>query len=147
MSYIQSYHHIVFSTKYRAPVLCADGRERFLRYATGILENNKSHLYRINCVDDHVHILTALHPTVTLAGLVKDLKISTNIWIKANQIFPSFRSWQVGYGAFTRSHEESYRVIEYIKGQEQHHARQSYIDELRALLAEAGLDWDERYLD
>ncbi len=77
-TFTQIYYHVVFSTKDRVPVLAADKREKLFRYAWGILKNKDCHLYRINGVEDHVHILTSLHPTVCLADLVKEVKVSTS---------------------------------------------------------------------
>ena len=146
-TYTQIYYHIVFSTKDRVPCLTADKREDLYRYIWGILKNKKSHLYRINGVEDHIHILTSLHPTMSLANLVKEIKISTSKWNKENAVFPAFRHWQDGYGAFTVSHGDKDGVIEYIKGQEDHHGRTSFRVELRELLATFGVEFDEQYLD
>jgi len=43
------------------------------------MKNKKSHLYRINGVEDHLHIVTHLHPTVALSDLVKDIKVASSI--------------------------------------------------------------------
>jgi hypothetical protein len=37
-------------------------------------------------------------------------------------------------------------IIEYIKNQEEHHKRVGFIDEFKALLREAGIEFDEKYL-
>jgi hypothetical protein len=37
-------------------------------------------------------------------------------------------------------------LIEYIKNQEEHHHRVDYLDEYRALLHDAGIEFDEKYL-
>ena len=42
----------------------------------GILLNNKCHVYCINGVEDHIHIICQLHPSVGLAWLVKDIKLA-----------------------------------------------------------------------
>jgi REP element-mobilizing transposase RayT len=81
-AYTQTYYHIVFSTKDRHPVLRQERREALFRYIWGILKNRESHLYRINGADDHLHILTSLHPSVSLADLVKDVKTGSSLWIK-----------------------------------------------------------------
>jgi REP-associated tyrosine transposase len=145
-TYTQIYYHIVFATKNREPVLKADRRQDLFRYIWGILKNKHAHLYRINGVEDHLHILCSLHPTVTLANLVKEIKTGSSQWIKENRVFPSFSYWQVGYGAFTHSHKEKDDVIEYIKTQEAHHRRTNFRDELRRLLLEAGIEFHERYM-
>jgi DNA-binding LacI/PurR family transcriptional regulator len=59
--------------------------------------------------------------------------------------FPGFDGWQEGYGAFTHSLADRDRLIGYIKGQQTHHAATSFREELRALLREAGVEYDEAY--
>jgi len=145
-TYTQVYYHIVFSTKERAPVLVQSCREILFRYAWGIIQKRNSRLYRINGTLDHLHILTSLHPTVSLANLVKDIKGGLSYWIKSNRVCPGFSNWQNGYGAFTHSELDKERLIEYIKRQEEHHRRLSFVDELRALLFEAGVKFDEKHL-
>jgi len=103
-TYTQIYFHIVFSTKNRELVLSDDRRESLFHYISGIIKNKQSHLYRINGVRDHVHLATSLHPTVSLASLMKDIKVASSQWIKENRVFLNFSHWQDGYGAFTFCH-------------------------------------------
>src|SRR5688572_15873266 len=100
-TYTQIIYHIVFSTKNRERVLIAPGREELFRYVWGVLKNKQCHLYRVNAVEDHIHVLTSLHPSIALADFIKDLKVSTSVWIKEKQLFPAFTHWQDGYGGFT----------------------------------------------
>ena len=139
-------YHIVFSTKDRVPALTKDRRKDLYRYMLGIIRNRSGHLYRINGVDDHVHILTSLHPTVCLADFAKDIKTGSAYWIKQNSVFRRFSYWQEGYGAFTCSRHEIPALIEYIKGQEQHHRKLKFEEEYRKLLLNAGVKFDERYI-
>ena len=145
-TFTQIYYHIVFSTKNRQPALRAERRDELFKFICGVIKNKQCHLYRINGVQDHLHILSSLHPTVSLANLVKDIKLGSSAWIKEGGAFPNFTHWQDGYGAFTHSQAERDRIIEYIKSQEEHHQRISFHDELRKLLVEAGVEFDERYL-
>jgi putative transposase len=96
-TYTQVYYHIVFSTKERAPVLAQSCRESLFRYAWGIIQKRGCHLYRINGTLDHIHILTSLHPSISLANLVKDVKGGLSYWIKSNKVCPEFSNWQNGY--------------------------------------------------
>ncbi len=141
------YYHITFSTKNRRPALDAERREELFKYIWGIIKNHKSHLYRINGIEDHIHLFTGLHPTIALADFVKDIKVASSGWIKDKGIFPAFDAWQEGYGAFTCCHREKDTIIEYVKGQVEHHRIVSFREEFRALLEEAGIDFEERYLD
>ena len=39
------------------------------------------------------------------------------------------------------------RLIECIKNQQEHHRKESFLEEYRRLLKEAGIDFDEKYLE
>jgi putative transposase len=145
-TYTQICYHLVFSTKNRERTLSSKRREDLYRYIWGIIQNHESHLYRVGGTEDHIHILTTLHPRIALADLVKDIKVGSAHWIAESRVFPRFTHWQEGYAAFTASHAEKARLIEYIKRQPEHHKRISFQDELRNLLVEAGVEFDERYL-
>jgi len=145
-TYTQIIYHIVFATKNRERVLDKSRREDFFRYTWGIVKNYDCHLFRLNGVEDHIHILTSIHSTVALADLVKAVKTGSAKWIKENKVFPQFDHWQEGYGAFTHSIREKDALIEYIKDQETHHQRVDFLDEYRKLLREANIEFDEKYL-
>lgn len=93
-----------------------------------------------------MHILTSLHPAVSLADLVKDIKTGSARWIKQEAVFKPFSYWQEGYGAFTCSRRDVNGLIRYVKGQEEHHRRATYEEEYQKMLAEAGIEFNERYL-
>jgi len=145
-TYTQVIYHVVFATKNRERTLDKSYREELFRYIWGIVKNHDCHLFRVNGVEDHLHILTSIHPTVSLAGLVKAIKTGTSKWIKDKKVFPKFDHWQEGYGAFTHSPREKEVLIEYIKNQEEHHRRVDFLDEYRKLLREADVEFDEKYL-
>lgn len=122
------------------------GQERLYSYIAGLLKNKGCHLYRINGVEDHIHIATHLHPSVALAKLIKDIKLSTSEFIKDNNIFPDFSGWQTGYGAFTYSISAKDTLIKYIMNQKEHHRKITFKEEYIKLLQENNIDFDERYL-
>jgi putative transposase len=105
-TFTQILYHVVFATKDRQRVLRPEHRQELYKYMWGIIRNKDCHLYRIGGVEDHVHILTSLHPSVSLADLVKSIKVSTSMWIKEQRVFPEFEGWQEGYSAFTHSIQE-----------------------------------------
>lgn len=145
-TYTRIVYHIVFGTKGRVPALTAEHRRDFLAYATGTLRGMDSHVYRINCVEDHLHVLTTIPSSMSLSNFVGEFKTSTGKWLRGHGGFPHFSYWQEGYGGFTESWSRRDGLIEYIKGQEEHHRKESFLDEFRRLVEEAGLEWDDRYL-
>lgn len=145
-THTQIMYHIVFGTKLRTPSLVKKNRTVLFKYFWGVLKNKKCHLYRINGVEDHVHILTHIHPSVALSDLIKDLKLASSAFIKEKKLFPAFRGWQKGYAAFSHHYNDKDRLVNYIKDQENHHKYVTWPEELEALLKEHKIEFDERYL-
>jgi len=144
-TFTQIYYHITFSTKNRRPCLNMNNRADLFKYISGVLMNKKCHLYRINGVEDHLHIFTHLNPSVALADLIKDIKLSSSDWIKTQKIFPRFPGWQKGYGAFTAAERDKERIIAYVMNQEIHHRKKSFKEELRELLIDAGIQFNDKF--
>ena len=145
-TFTQILYHIVFSTKNRDRTLSKEKRKPLFEYIWGILNKKNCHLYRMNGIEDHIHIATSVHPTVNLSSLVKDIKLASSAYINDNNLFRNFSGWQDGYAAFTYSFKEKDRLIEYIKNQEEHHKQISFKDELREILIEHGVQFEEKYL-
>lgn len=145
-TYTQIIYQIVFSTKHRERVMTKKNRDELFKYIWGIIKNKNCHLYRINGVEDHLHIVTHLHPSVSLASFVKDIKVASSIYIKEQKLFEGFVGWQDGYGAFTYTVKEKDRLIEYVKNQEEHHKIKTFKDEYLELLKEHEIEFDEKYL-
>ena len=145
-SYRQILYHLTFHTKNSEKVLHNSGNEELFKYIWGVIKNKKCRLYRINGVEDHIHIVCDLHPLIALADLVKDIKVSSSIWIKARGIYPLFSNWAESYGAFTLSIREKDTIIKYVMNQQEHHKRENFREEFIRLLKENGVDFDEKYL-
>jgi REP element-mobilizing transposase RayT len=145
-SYRQILYHLTFHTKNSEKVLKNSGNDELFKYIWGILKNKRCKLYRINGVEDHIHIVCDLHPSVALANLIKDIKVSTSGWIKNRNLYPRFSHWAESYGAFTLSIKEKVAVIQYVINQQEHHKKVSFREEYIQLLRENGLDFDEKYL-
>ena len=144
-SYRQHLFHIVFRTKDSKPTISRDFSDQLYCYISGIIRNKNCHLYRINGIEDHLHILTDIHPSVAPADFVKDIKASSSSWMKNSGMFPKFEGWAEGYGSFTCSFKDLGILIEYIKSQEVHHHKMTFNDEFKNLLLDAGIQIDERF--
>ena len=100
-SYRQIFYQIVFGTKSRKPTIANAYEKELYQYISGIIKNKNCKLYRINGMQDHVHIMSDLHPSVCLSDYVKDIKVASSLWMKGNDKFAAFEGWQDKYGAFT----------------------------------------------
>jgi REP element-mobilizing transposase RayT len=144
-SYRQHLYHIVFRTKDSLPTIKQEHVNDLYAYITGIIKHKNSHLYRLNGVENHLHILTDINPCIAPINFIKDIKVSTSIWMKRDNLFPAFKGWAVGYGSFTCSYMDLGRLINYLNNQQEHHKKISFEEEYRKLLLEYGINPDEKY--
>ena len=129
MSYISSYHHCVFSTKERRPIITPALKERLWPYLGGIARENKMTAIEIGGVEDHVHILLSLPSTMAIAKALQLIKGGSSKWV--HDTFPEHRlfGWQVKYGSFSVSVSQLDKIIEYIKNQAIHHRKMTFQEE------------------
>ena len=146
MSYISSYHHCVFSTKERRPLMTPALRERLWPFLGGIARQNGMKAIEIGGVADHVHLLLSLPATMAIAKAMQLIKGGSSKWV--HETFPEQRlfAWQEKYGAFTVSASRVDSVVQYIQKQEAHHRKQTFQEEFLALLKKHRVEYDERYL-
>lgn len=138
--------HAVFSTIDRKPIIPADVQPDLFAYIGGTLRNLNCQPVKIGGIADHVHVLFRLSRTASLSEVVEKVKSGSSKWIKTQTGVTADFKWQAGYGAFSVSPEHEERVSNYIRNQEIHHRKCAFQDELKDLLREAGLEFDERYL-
>jgi REP element-mobilizing transposase RayT len=145
-SLAQIYIHIVFSTKYRKPLIQTEIEEELYAYIGGIIKNLKGNSIKINSVSNHIHILTTLPKTVTLSKYLEEIKRSSSKWIKTKGTDYKNFSWQRGYGAFSVSSYKVNVVKNYIAKQKEHHKSQDFKEEFIEFLDEYKVEYDDRYL-
>jgi len=144
-SYRQNIYHIVFRTKESKRVITREKSEMLYAYIAAIIRNKNSHLYSINGTENHLHILTDIHPSIALADFMREIKASSSIWVSESGLFPAFNGWAEGYGSFTCSYRNLENLIAYIKNQAIHHKKKSFEEEYRNLIIESGITIDDRY--
>ncbi len=140
MSKVKSLHHIVFATKNRLRVLNAEHRQELFSYIAGIMRNKNSFPLIVNGVEDHVHILVDVHPSVSISELVKEVKRCSSAWITASRKFPYFMGWAKEYAAFSSSDTHREAIVRYIRNQEEHHRNCDYFEEYAKLCSRNGVD-------
>jgi putative transposase len=145
-SHRQILYHIVYKTKYGHSTINPEYKKELYKYIWGIIKNKRCVLFQINGTADHIHLLSDLHPSISLADFIKDIKVASSIWMKESGMFPAFRGWAEGYGAFTYAYRNKEMIKKYIQNQEVHHRKISYKEEYIRFLRENSVDYDEKYL-
>lgn len=145
-SLVKNYIHIVFSTKYRQPLITDDIEGELHAYLGGICKKLECHPLKVGGYTDHIHILCMLSRKITLMKLLEEIKSHSSKWVKTKgDNFKDFY-WQNGYGAFSVKPSEVDVVIRYIANQKEHHSKKTFQNEYKAYLKKYDVEFDERYV-
>ncbi len=145
-TYSNLFYHIVFSTKGRKNLIDRDIEQRVWAYIGGIAGHHEIVAVQVGGIENHIHVLIMAKPKFAPSQIVQWIKGESSRWI--HETFPNLRSfeWQDGFGVFSVSKSNVPEVVEYIKNQREHHAKQTFEDEYVSLLRLHGVDYDERYV-
>jgi len=145
-TYSQIYIQVVFAVKGRESMIEALWEEELYKYIAGIVRNKEQKMLAINGMPDHIHFLIGLKPSCCLSDLVREIKKSSNDFIKEKK-FTKFKfQWQEGYGAFSYSHSSLDNVIRYIMNQKEHHKTKSFKTEYVEFLNRFQISFKDEYL-
>ena len=100
----------------------------------------------INGMPNHIHFLIGMKPSWCLSDLVREIKKSTNSFVKEQRFTKYKFDWQEGFGAFSYSHSQLDTVIQYIMNQKKHHKRKTFRDEYIDFLKKFNVEFNEKYL-
>lgn len=145
-TYSQIHIQFVFAVKYRASLIDTKWKERLHQFMTGIFQQNKHKMLQINSMPDHIHIFIGLRPNQSISSLIQNVKTESSKWINDQNLCPGHFAWLEGYGAFSYSKSQVQDVIRYIRNQEQHHQKETFLDEYRKFLSLFEIDWDEQFI-
>ncbi len=138
--------HIVYSTKYRKPVIQKSWQDDLYGYVGGIIRNHKGTLLCMGGVMDHVHLLAKLSPTIAVSDMLRLIKSNSSTMVNETMRPRIPFEWQPGYAAFSVSESQYERVRDYILNQEEHHRKKSFQEEFIELLEKHNIAYDLRYV-
>jgi putative transposase len=113
--------HYIWGTWQREPWLVGEVREIIHRTILAKCQESGAQMLAVNGIEDHVHLLVKIPPTVAIAQWIGIIKGASS-YIANHQGSDVVFKWQDGYGAFTMSQSAIKTVIAYINNQQAHHA-------------------------
>ena len=137
-------YHVTFSTYERQPLIHTRFMSRLHAYMGGIARKEFGSALAIGGVADHVHGLLVISPAIALSDALCKWKSLSSKWVHDSFRGKSGFAWQEGYAAFTVSRSNVPRVTAYIAGQDNHHKKMTFDEELERLLEKHGIRLDER---
>ncbi|WP_395054167.1 IS200/IS605 family transposase [Flavobacterium sp.] len=145
-TFTQIYIQIVFAVQNRKALINSTWEEQLYKYITGIITNKGQKLIIINGMPDHIHIFIGMKPTCCLSDLVREIKKSSNTFIKESNFTKSKFNWQEGFGAFSYIHSHIDNVYKYILNQKVRHKKVSFKQEYLEILEKFNVEFKEEYV-
>jgi REP element-mobilizing transposase RayT len=130
MPFVKVYIHFVWSTKNRYPFL--NTKELRIKVWNHIRENAKDKGIFVDFISgytDHCHCLVSLGIDQTIQKVMQLIKGESSFWINKNELTNEKFEWQDEYFAVSVSESMLDKVREYIKNQEEHHSKTTFLQE------------------
>lgn len=142
-TYTKNHIHIVFSTRAREKLISKATQPELWSYLAGICRETNIMALAIGGIEDHVHALVELPPTMAVSKAVNLLKSNSSRWMKEQGL--KF-AWQEGFGAFSVSASNIPAVKKYVLNQVIHHRRMTFEEEFLAFLKKHEIQFDPKYV-
>ena len=145
-TYSQLHYQVVFAVQNRDSLIRDPWKVKLYQYMQGIIINNGHKPLAINGMPDHVHIVFGMRPTQSISDLMKQIKGGSSGWINDSLFIKGKFRWQDGFGVFSYSKSQLPALIRYVKNQEIHHHKKTFLEEYKEILDRSEIEYDPRYL-
>ena len=126
MPFTRLRYHLTFATHDRRPLITPEVESSLYKMVCNrTQEKHRSRIVSIGGVEDHIHLLLALRPTICISKYAGDIKGASSHFLNGTFNFNTPFRWQEGYGAFTINPFQLDPVIDYIENQREHHANRT----------------------
>ena len=98
MPFWRLYYHLVWGTKHREPLIVPHIESQLYSYLAHKAGELGIYIYQVNGWLDHVHLILAIPPKLSISDAVKNLKGASSRFINDRQLLDDHFKWQRGYG-------------------------------------------------
>jgi putative transposase len=124
MTFWRTYYHLVWSTSDRLPLITENIEVELYNYIRYKCHTLNCPLHAIGGINDHIHMVISIPPSMAVSDLVKRIKGSSSHFVNQAKLEPDFKfAWQREYGLFSLGGQQLDRAVSYVNNQKEHHAR------------------------
>jgi putative transposase len=139
MAQVRIWIHVVWGTKNRSPVMLNKNKRIDLcKHIKANAKDKKIYLDYINGESDHLHCLISMACDQNVAQIVKLLKGESAHYANKDSLFDTPFDWADDYYAVSVSQSQVESVRNYIKNQEEHHRKKTFVEECNEFMAKYG---------
>jgi putative transposase len=126
MTFWRTYYHLVWATHNRHPFITPTIESELYSYVESKIRSLDCPFHTIGGIEDHIHLVVSIPPSLSIADFVKRIKGSSSHHI--NKAFPQQKfAWQNEYGVFSLGGKQLETAIVYVRNQKEHHQERSLI--------------------
>ncbi len=145
-TYAQIYIQTVFAVKYRQAIIHPSWQPELMAVIGNLINEAGAKTLIVNGVEDHVHCLFSIKPSISISDVMKNAKAKSSKWVNESGLLDHRFEWQKGFGAFSYSQLHVHKVYQYILNQQEHHKTQAFKKEYLELLESHYIEYDENYI-
>ena len=119
MPFWRAFYHLVWCTRNRESLITVVIERQLLAVLIDKAAELGVYVHAVNACRDHVHMVAAIPPKVSVAGVVGQLKGHSAH--ELNRTLGGGFGWQRGYGVLTLGSRQLEAAIEYVRKQKEHH--------------------------
>ena len=138
MAFVKIWVHAVWGTKNRENILEKGKRETLFAHIRDNARKKGFYIDFINGVEDHIHCLMTLNADLALSNTIQLIKGEAAFWSNQQQLFRKKLYWADEYYAVSVSESQIEAVRNYIRNQEEHHRKKTYLEECQEFMAKFG---------
>ena len=120
MTYWRLHYHLIWSTRDRQPVLTGEREKLFYGVLYGKAEQLGIKIHAAGSVEDHVHAVVSIPPTLVIAECVRQIKGASSFAINHMPGSDGDFKWQEGYGILSIGDRSLEAVMAYAARQKEH---------------------------
>ena len=135
MPFVKVMIHFIWSTKNRHPLISKELKPNLLSHIKQNSIKKEIFIDCLNCVEDHIHLLISLGTSQTIDKIAMLIKGESSFWVNHEKLIPKKFEWQDEYIALSVSKSAIPKVRAYIANEEEHHNKQTFMQEYEAFLA------------
>ena len=138
MSYVRIWIHAVWGTKDREPVLEDGIRTKIEQHIVNNARSKGIFIDTIGGYLEHLHCMMLLKTDLSISGQMQLIKGESSHWINKLGMIKSHFGWADEYFASSVSEANLDKVRLYIRYQEKHHRKITFLEEYNELLKQFG---------
>ena len=127
MPYWRLFYHFTWGTRERLPLISPEWENSLHNVIAAKGKALGAFVYAVGGTDDHVHLVVSVPPKIALSTFIGHVKGNRSHFVN-HELKPDVPfAWQTTYGVVSFGGKRLDMVVQYVKGQKEHHAEKTTI--------------------